>query len=102
EASVKSAPEKREAQKKLADEILKTVHGEEALKQSQAATQALFSGGSGTEDLKKLSLDTITQMFSGAPTLKKEKSSLQSELFLVDLLVESTLCSSKGAARKDI
>jgi tyrosyl-tRNA synthetase len=102
ETSVKAAPEKREAQKKLADEIVKLVHGEEALNQSQAATSALFSGGSTSEDLKKLSLDAINQMFAGAPTLVKLKSLLQSGTPLVDLLVESTLCASKGAARKDI
>ena len=44
EEKVKNEPEKREAQKRLAEEVTKFVHDETALQEAQKITQALFSG----------------------------------------------------------
>ena len=95
--SVKTEPEKRLAQSTLAREITKLVHGEEALKQTELASQALF----GTA-IQSLDEQTLLDVLSGAPTLKKDRASITAGLSLVDLLVETTLCASKGAARKDL
>lgn len=98
EATIKTAPEKREAQKTLAEEVVKMVHGDGALQKATQATDALFS-----EDICKLSEQELKDLFSGAPSLDKSKSTLSGEgIALIDLLAESGLCASKGAARKDL
>ena len=94
--SLKSAPEAREAQKRLARELTKLVHGEAELAKVEGATQALFGA-----DLKTLDAGALKAAFASAPLFKKEKSALGS-WSLVDALAESGLCSSKGMARKDI
>ena len=89
-------PHKREAQKALAEELTTMIHGEKELKKAIQATEALFSG-----DLSLLEASTLLEVFSHVPSL--ELSHLRrEEMDLVELLVESGLCSSKGAARKDL
>jgi len=93
EQSLEEAPEKREAHVKLAEEITKMVHGEEALAQAKHITEALFSG-----DIKQLNGEEIKQGFKDVPssdiTLKDQT--------LVDLLVEAKIASSKRQAREDV
>ncbi len=95
--TVKSAPEKREAQTRLAQELVKIIHGESALARATQASTALF----GTE-IRNLPKPALLEAFAGAPTTQKPKTAIAAPVSVVDLLVESTLCGSKGAARKDI
>ncbi|WP_440896117.1 tyrosine--tRNA ligase [Amphibacillus sp. Q70] len=90
---LEEAPEKRIPHVRLAEELTKLVHSEEALAQAQRITNALFSG-----DIKQLNGEEIKQGFKDVPTvrLKKEAKSL------VDLLVEAKISSSKRQAREDI
>ena len=97
EDAMKSAPEKREAQIALARELTKLVHGEAELFKVEAASKALF--GSEIRDLDRA---TLLDLFSEAPSTSKVKNDLSAGLPLVDLLVESGLCKSKGAARTDL
>ena len=98
EAAVKTAPEKREAQTSLAREMVKIIHGEESLTRSEAASKALF----GTE-IKNLDARTLADVFAGAPVTEKARSALASPGWpLIDALVESGLCASKGASRKEV
>jgi tyrosyl-tRNA synthetase len=97
EGTVKTAPEKREAQTTLAREMVKLVHGEAALERATQASQALF----GTE-IRGLSKEALLEAFSSAPTTRKALSALDAAVPLVDLLVEGALANSKGAARKEI
>ncbi len=98
EAAIQTAPEKREAQTTLAREMVRTIHGEEALQRSEGASKALF----GTE-IRDLDARTLKDVFAGAPTTTKPRSSLASPGWpLIDALVESGLCASKGAARKEV
>jgi len=94
EKELKERPEQRLAQKRLAEEMTKTVHSEEALKQAQRITESLFSG-----DLKQLSVDEIKQGFKDVPTFELER---ETDLGLVDLLVNANISSSKRQAREDI
>ena len=48
-------PEKREAQRRLAEEVTRFVHSEEDLKEAQKITQALFSG-----NIKELNAEEIS------------------------------------------
>ncbi|RDW21538.1 tyrosine--tRNA ligase [Oceanobacillus chungangensis] len=90
---VDNRPENRVAQKRLAEEIVKVVHSEEALIQAQKISDALFSG-----DLKQLSGSDIEQGFKDVPTFEAAKE----EIGLVDLLVNARISPSKRQAREDI
>jgi tyrosyl-tRNA synthetase len=97
EERLKAAPEKKAAQTALARELTRRVHGEEALKRVEAATAALFSG-----DIRELDLGTLSEIFADAPSSTLPPSRLGEGLPLVDLLAETGLFQSKGAARKEI
>lgn len=101
--SVTQAPERREAQRALARELTRLVHGEEELKRVEGATQALFGGGGGSGgDLSNLDEKSLLELFSEAPSTEKPMDLLKSGWTLVDAVAETKLCGSKGAARKDI
>lgn len=96
EHSLKIAPEKREAQKTLASEVTRFVHGATELEQAERATQALF----GTE-IRNLDPKTLQDVFSEAPSIEKDKNHL-GNYPLIEALVDTGLCPSKGAARKEV
>lgn len=75
------------AKEVLALEITKLIHGEEAAAQAQEASRALFAGGQNMENI---------------PTFEITKAQLQEDNRLVNMLVLSSLCKSKGEARKMI
>jgi tyrosyl-tRNA synthetase len=93
EESMQSAPEKREAQRALADEVTALVHSKEAAQQAQRISHALFYG-----EFSALGEEEILQGFHDVPTHSMETKSLP----LVDLLVEAKVCSSKREARQDV
>lgn len=90
---VETEPHKREAQKKLAEEMTRFVHGEEMLEQAQRITAALFTG-----DIKSLTADEIEQGFKDMPTFEASKESKN----IVDWLVEVGIEPSKRQAREDL
>jgi tyrosyl-tRNA synthetase len=90
-------PEKKAAQTALARELTRLVHGEEALQRAEAATRALFGA-----ELKDLDLVTLHELFADAPATELSRERIMAGLPLVDLLAESGLFQSKGAARKEI
>ncbi len=96
EERFKLEPQKREAQQSLAEELTTLVHGAAECVKAQRTSQALFSG-----DFASLDESSLSEAFSEAPSLLVEKNKM-SELDLPELLVQAKLCSSKGAARKDI
>jgi tyrosyl-tRNA synthetase len=93
EKELHEAPEKRAAQKALAEEVTKLVHGEEALKQAIKISEALFSGS-----IADLTADEIKQGFKDVPSFEYEGE----EVALVELLVMSKISPSKRQAREDI
>lgn len=93
EQEVEQHPENRVAQKRLAEEMTRSIHGEAALNQAIKISAALFSG-----DLKELSASDIEQGFKDVPTYEAEKEDIN----LVDLLVQASISSSKRQAREDI
>jgi tyrosyl-tRNA synthetase len=93
EEEIKNAPEKRLAQKALAEEVTKLVHGEEALQQAIKISAALFSG-----DIKQLTGTEILEGFKDVPSTKIEEA----EIGLVDLLIQAKIAPSKRQAREDI
>ena len=93
EQEIINAPEKRMAQKALAEEVTKLVHGEDALEQAIKISAALFSG-----DIKQLTGNEILEGFKDVPSTKIEEA----EMNLVDLLIEAKIAPSKRQAREDI
>lgn len=94
EQSVQEEPHLRKAQKRLAEEMTNLIHGEESLQQAIKISAALFSG-----DVKNLTADEIKQGFKDVPSYEHSSTEATS---LVDLLVESKICSSKRQAREDV
>ena len=93
QTAVDENPGARKAQKRLAEEMTKMVHGEAELDQAIKISTALFSG-----DVKQLTKDEIEQGFKDVPTYELEKQDVN----LVDLLVDAKISSSKRQAREDI
>ncbi|PQZ53431.1 MULTISPECIES: tyrosine--tRNA ligase [Bacillus] len=90
---VQTEPHKREAQKVLAEEMTKFVHGEHALSQALKITEALFSG-----DIRSLTADEIEQGFKDMPTFHASNETKNIVEWLVDLGIEP----SRRQAREDI
>lgn len=84
-------PEKREAHKALAKEVITFLHGINEYEKAVKISEELFSG-----NIKNLNKDEILIGFKGVPTFKFEEKNL------VDLLVDNNICSSKREAREFI
>lgn len=98
EAQHAQSPEKREAQKRMASEITRLVHGEEGLASAVRATNILFG-----EEIANLSDAELTDIFADVPSRDMSRSLLTGEgLNFVDALVEAGLSKSKGEARRTI
>ena len=93
ERAVEEEPHLRKAQKALAEEMTRLIHGEESLQQAIEISQALFSG-----DVKNLSAAEIKQGFKDVPSFNAEDLVGN----LVDLLVAAKISPSKRQAREDI
>jgi tyrosyl-tRNA synthetase len=94
------APEAREAHRSLAAEMTCLIHGEEALHKAQIASAVLFGQGG---DILNSDVNFFEDIDGEVPTKEIEKSKLDGAgLPLVELVVQTGLCPSKGQARKDI
>lgn len=94
EQSVQEEAHLRKAQKALAEEMTRLIHGEEALEQAIKITDALFSG-----DIKQLTAAEIKEGFKDVPSYEVGANE---ELGLVELLVHSKISPSKRQAREDV
>lgn len=98
-----------DAQRLLAAEVTRFVHGEEGLRQALKATAALHGGGGGGGDSssteqqrqqeQQLDADTLEAVAGDAPTATRQRSSALGSS-VVDLLVDVGLQPSKAAARR--
>lgn len=93
EESVVQEPHLRKAQKALAEEMTKLIHGEEALDTAIRITNALFKG-----DLKALSAAEMKDAFKDVPSVDLAKEDKN----IVELLVEAGVSPSKRQAREDV
>ncbi|MBC3086390.1 MAG: tyrosine--tRNA ligase [Staphylococcus capitis] len=93
EQSKEEAPHLREAQKALAENVTKFIHGEEALNDAIRISKALFSG-----DLKSLTGKELKEGFIDVPQV-----SLSSETTnIIEALIETGIATSKRQAREDV
>ena len=84
------APHLRLAQKTLAREIITDLHGKEEYEKALNISTILFEG-----EIRKLDPTCIENVFKNAPSYE-----IESDENIVDLLVESSVCSSKREARE--
>ena len=90
--SLEEEPHLRKAQIALAEDVTRLIHGEEALKQAQNITSALFSG-----NISSLSIEEVSMAFDSMP-----KAKVSEDISLIDALVLTKAAQSKGEARKFI
>ncbi|MHA6555058.1 tyrosine--tRNA ligase [Corynebacterium pyruviciproducens] len=95
EKKVAEEPYKREAQRRLAEELTTLVHGEEATKSVELAAQALF----GKAELTSLDEKTLAGALSETTVAEIPAGDNPT---IVDILVAAGLVDSKGAARRAI
>ncbi|MBN2002215.1 MAG: tyrosine--tRNA ligase [Anaerolineae bacterium] len=93
---VTTEPEKREAQRVLAQTMTRAVHGDAALDKALQASQVLFGG-----EIAGLSAEEIGDIFSDVPSGQIAKSAIEGAgKPLVDVLADTGLTKSKGEARR--
>lgn len=93
------APHLRLLQNALADDITIRVHGVEELEKAKSASKMLF-GESTSEDLKNLESDMISEIFEGVPSGSVAQAEISNGINILDLLVSTKACASKGEARR--
>ncbi|MCX0278834.1 tyrosine--tRNA ligase [Bombilactobacillus mellis] len=86
-------PEKRAAQRRLAQEVTTFVHGKAAMQEAEKISQILFGG-----DIKDLSVAQIEQAFAKMPSVQASAQPQNIINWLVDLKLEP----SKRQAREDV
>lgn len=92
---VTDAPHERAAQRTLAAEVTRLVHGDTALTSAIAASKAMFGG-----DLSMLDERTLGEIFDEMPSAEFSTSLLGEERLLMDVLVDAGVFASKGEARR--
>ena len=95
-SGVESEPHKRAAQRALAWEVTKTVHGEKAAERARRASEMIFGGG----EIDGLTDAEIEEVFAEVPSVTLPRAELDAGINIVELLSSSGLLKSKGAARK--
>ena len=94
EESVKNEPHLRKAQKALAEEMTRLIHGQDSLDQAIKITEALFNG-----EIQNLTATEIKQGFKDVPSYEHTTGE---EIGIVDLLIAAEIVSSKRQAREDV
>lgn len=94
EVSLKEEPHLRKAQKALAEDMTRFVHGEAALEEALNITEALFSG-----DIGSLSADIVEETFKDVPSSNVSRGEHDIVEFLVDM---TNIVQSRRQAREFI
>src|SRR5690625_861100 len=87
-------PHKREAQRVLAEEMTRFVHGQEALDEAIEISEALFSG-----NVQNLTAEQIEMSFKDVPSVTAPREAVDLVSFLVDV---TEISPSRRQAREDI
>jgi tyrosyl-tRNA synthetase len=92
-------PGQRTAQRRLATELTRLVHGERGLTTAERATSILFSRA----EIAELDDAQLASIFKDVPSKELPMERLTGEgLGIIDALVEAGLAKSKGEARRAI
>jgi tyrosyl-tRNA synthetase len=94
-SAVAAHPEQREAQRVLAREVTRLVHGDELLQRAEHASSLLFG-----EDIASLPAEDLLDVFGDVPSTQLSVAELDGGIGLVDLILRAGLVSSKSEARR--
>jgi tyrosyl-tRNA synthetase len=94
EQEMAAAPEKRLAQRTLAEEMTRTVHGVAGLAIAQRASEVLFGGS-----MEGMKADDLIKVFANVPSKELGADAVR-DVGLLDLAVASGFSKSKGEARR--
>lgn len=98
DAATAEGPQRREAQRALAEDVTRRVHGEGGLARARQATEVLFGGS-----LQGLGRDDIADIFADVPSSELPRTELQGEgRPLVEVLAAAGVTPSRGEARRAI
>jgi len=96
EAAQVAAPEKREAQRTLAREVTRTIHGQDAVDRAEHASSLLFG-----ERITELSVEDILAVFDDVPSTSVAAGSFEGDgMAIADILVATKIAASKGEAMR--
>jgi len=91
----RGAPHLREAQRYLATDVTRRVHGDEELKRVEKSTQALFGG-----EVMSLTAAELEEAFQGSPSIEIPYEEEGSVPGILDVLVAVGMTKSKGEGRR--
>lgn len=91
------SPEKRIAQRRLAEDLTRLVHNPEGLSVAERATNIFFGG-----EISGLSDAQLGTIFADVPGCEMPKSALNDGVTLIDALTATGLAKSKSEARRAI
>jgi tyrosyl-tRNA synthetase len=94
ESSLQDAPEKREPHRRLAEEMVRAVHGEEGLQVAQRCTAALYG-----DAMDGLHADELLTVFADVPSTALAPDAVVDNL-VVNVAADAGLCRSRGEARR--
>jgi tyrosyl-tRNA synthetase len=93
EAASAREPERRHAQRALAQEVTRLVHGNAAVQEAEQSAEKLFKG-----DLRAMSEDELLQVFSSVPSSETRHSA--EGWAIADFLTVNAITASKGEATR--
>lgn len=91
------SPEKRNAQRRLAEDLTRLVHGEDGLSIAERATKIFFGG-----EISGLNDAQLGSIFADVPGAEMPQSVLSEGVPVIDALVATKLAASKSDARRTI
>ncbi len=94
---VSERPEGRVAQRRLAGEVVKFVHGDNGLAQAEKATGIFFG-----DAIENVSDDDLQSIFAEVPRVELEKDKLAAGINIVDLLALTPIWKGKNDVRRSI
>jgi tyrosyl-tRNA synthetase len=96
EAAMACAPERRDAQRELAREVTRLVHGDDQCARAERASALLFGEG-----ISEANVEDVLMVFEDAPSSEFDAATLADPgMPLVEVLVQVKLASSKGDATR--
>ncbi len=93
-----TAPQQRDSQRRLAEELTRLIHGEHGLTRAQRATEVFFG-----KEIDGLSDAELNDIFADVPSKELPRTRLEGAgVSIVEALVEAGLAKSKGEARRAV
>ncbi len=94
-------PGRREAQRRLATELTRLVHGDEGVAAAQRATEALFPASTSSEPATRKTDAELRRIYADVPSRELAHERLEGEgLGVIDAFFEAGLAKSKSEARR--